>query len=90
MKSLIVYLQRQKMLNENITKRIGRVKTQKEYEDLLETFKASTASIEIIEEAIKELKKQKPQFDEDVQYKNEKILKEIKESAADISDIGNY
>lgn len=78
------------MLNENLLNKIKMIDNQDDYDEMLDNFKSSTADQSTKEEAIKELKKLKPDFDRDRQYTNSEVMKSIKEGEADIDDIGGY
>lgn len=77
------------MLNEKIMARIEAVETKLEYNDLLNSFKTSDAPIEIKELAIQTLKKSTQAFNDDENITPKEVMRLIKESEADISDICN-
>ena len=75
------------MLNDLILKTINEVDSVEEFEFLISKFKMSDAVPEIKLAAIKELRKQKRQYDKSAFYTCEKVLQEIESGFADIDDI---
>ena len=78
------------MLNEKIIKRINEIETKSEYDELMNSFILSDASIEIKQEAIKELKKAHILFDDDRHTTPKEVLQMIKDGEADTDDINGY
>jgi len=65
------------------------VNSQNEFDEKMNIYKTSSASFEQIENAIRELNRLNPQYSK-TEKRDEKILREIKEGEADISDIGGF
>lgn len=77
------------MLNSAVIKRISEVETKKDFDDLIESFKLSSADRELKEEAIRYLKEKYPNFDIVDKLPTKELLEEIKMGEADINDICN-
>ena len=76
------------MLSDHIIDRIEDVGSPEEFKELYESFVSSTATLELKEVAIKELKKRKSVFDFTKVDTPLHVLKDIEDGAADIDDIG--
>ena len=78
------------MLNEHILKKISTINTKEDYDALLNSLKTSEAPLETREEAIRELKAQKPQFDAVDKLPSKELYAQLKEGESDISDMGGF
>ena len=78
------------MLNEHILKKISTISTKNAYDELLNSLKTSEAPLEIREEAIRELKAQKPQFDAVDRLPSKELFEQLKDGEEDISDMGGF
>lgn len=76
-------------LNENIKRRVSEVEDKIDFDDLMDSFKLSTAPLEIRQEAMEYLKAQYPQYDEQSHTPTKEVIQMIKDGEADIDDIGN-
>lgn len=75
------------MIPDSVIAKIKEISCREDYEDLLSNFKTSVAPKEIIDEAIRELKLQHHEYDDNLDERRLEIHKIIKEGEADISDI---
>lgn len=78
------------MISEHLANRINEVSTQKEYDELMHGIKMSSAPFDAKDEAMRELNRLKPQFNEADRTPTQAILEDIKAGQADIDDIGGW
>lgn len=78
------------MLSEIVYAKINKVSTQEDFDDLLNDFKLSEAPLDLRNEAIRELKANKPQFDEIDKLPTQDLFDEMKDGESDISDMGGF
>ena len=78
------------MLNEHILKKINTINTKEDYDALLNSIKTSEAPLETREQAIRDLKAQKPQFDAVDKLPSKELFAQLKDGEADISDMQGF
>ena len=78
------------MLNEHITNKINEVETKSDYDYLMNSFKLSSAPLELRQEAMKALQVKYPSFDDAKHTTSKEVLQMIKDGEADIDDINGY
>jgi len=75
------------LIPDSVIAKIKEISCKEDYEDLLSNFKTSIAPKEIIDEAIRELKLQHHEYDDNLDERRSELHKIIKDGEADISDI---
>lgn len=75
-------------ITEAIKNRVAKVEDKVDYDDLMESFKLSSAPLEVRQEAMEYLKAQHSQYDEKQHIPTKEILQAIRDGEADIDDIG--
>lgn len=78
------------MLNEHTINKINEVETKGDYDYLMNSFKLSSAPLELRQEAMKALQVKYPQYDDAKHTTSKEVLQMIKDSEADIDDINGY
>lgn len=77
------------MLNEKIIEKIEEIETKSDYDDLMNSFKLSSAPLELRQEAMKALQIKYPHFDDTKHITSKEVLQMIKDGEADISGLCN-
>jgi len=78
------------MVSDAVKEAVSKIETKEDYNNVLQKFKLSSATVEQKEEAIRYLKTQHPSFDTTDRLPTKELLSEIEAGQADIDDIGGY
>ena len=68
--------------------KLEEIETQEDYDEQMEIYKTSSASLEMRQEYIKKLKAMYPQFDNSNRLPSKEIFQMMKDGEADIDDMG--
>ena len=68
--------------------RLEEIETQEDFDEQMEIYKTSNATLEMRQEYIKKLRAMYPEFDNSNRLPSKEIFQMMKDGEADISDIG--